>query len=185
MLRRAADFVCTERLVLRRPSPDDAEAIFTRYASDPIVVRYVGWPRHDNVDDTRTFLEFADDEWARWPAGPYMIERRIDGRLLGSTGLSFETADRAATGYVLAADAWGQGFATEALRAMVDIAQDMGLARLYALCHVDHQASAHVLEKCGFACEGVLRRHSTFPNLTPPAICDVRCYSRVDLGRAG
>lgn len=176
----APDRIVTGRLLLRRPVPEDAEAIFARYASDPAVVRYVGWSRHHDVGDTRAFLEFADQAWTEWPAGPYAIERQSDGRLIGSTGLAFETRDRAATGYVLAADAWGQGFATEALGAMVELARDIRLARLYALCHVDHQTSARVLEKCGFAFEGILRRYADFPNLTPPTICDVRCYSRVN-----
>lgn len=180
-ITRADDWIQTERLVLRRPTMEDAEAIFARYASDPRVVRYVGWPRHQCIDDTRAFLSFADEEWGRWPAGPYVIEGRENGTLLGSTGLLFETASRAATGYVLAVDAWGHGFATEALGAMVKVAREVGLARLYALCHIDHQASAHVLEKCRFTCEGVLRRYAEFPNLSPPGIYDVRCYSRVDL----
>lgn len=76
----------TTRLVLRRPSTRDAEAIFARYAGDPDVTRFVGWPRHQSVADTRAFLDFSDAEWERWPAGPYLIESRADGTLLGGTG---------------------------------------------------------------------------------------------------
>jgi ribosomal-protein-alanine N-acetyltransferase len=173
----------TDRLVLRRPVSADAETIFTRYASDPNVTRFVGWPRHATLGDTQAFLAYADQEWNHSPSGPYIIEDRKTSIVLGSTGLSFETPYRAATGYVLAVDAWGHGFATEALQAMVDVAGQLHLRRLYALCHVDHVASARVLEKCGFACEGVLRRHTEFPNLSPPEVCDVRCYSRVYVGR--
>jgi hypothetical protein len=46
----------------------------------------------------------TDAEWQRWPAGPYLIENRESGRLLGGAGLAFETSFRAATGYVLARD---------------------------------------------------------------------------------
>jgi RimJ/RimL family protein N-acetyltransferase len=185
LIRRAPDRFTTGRLLLRRPALGDASAIFARYASDARVVKYVGWPRHEHVDATREFLSFANAEWERWPAGPYLIELRDTGTLVGSTGLLFETPQRASTGYVLAFDAWGRGIATEALTAMVDLARDLELPRLYALCHVDHSASARVLEKCGFELEGVLRRYADFPNLTPPAIGDVRCYARVDLDRAG
>ena len=45
----------------------------------------------------------TDAEWQRWPAA-YLIENRESGRLLGGTGLAFETSFRAATGYVLARD---------------------------------------------------------------------------------
>jgi RimJ/RimL family protein N-acetyltransferase len=53
---------------------------------------------------------------------------RDDGTLLGSTGLAFETAHRASTGFVLARDAWGAGMATEALAAMVSIAPAHGVS---------------------------------------------------------
>jgi RimJ/RimL family protein N-acetyltransferase len=111
---RQPERVETERLVLRRPRPDDAEAIFTRYASDPEVTRYLSFPRHASLENTRAFLALSDADWSRWPAGPYLIERRDRSELIGSTGLSFETGQRAATGYLLAREAWGRGYATEA-----------------------------------------------------------------------
>lgn len=154
----------TARLVLRRPCAADAEAIFARYASDPAVTPYLAWPTHGSVEDTRTFLAWSDAEWAQWPAGPYLIERR-GGGLAGSTGLAFEAPDVAATGYVLARDAWGRGYATEALGAMVGLAVELGVRRLYALCHAENRASARVLEKCGFRLEGRFAESGGFPNL--------------------
>jgi RimJ/RimL family protein N-acetyltransferase len=176
---KAPERVETRRLLLKRPISADAGEIFTRYASDAEVTRFLSWPRHQSRDQTRAFLDFSDAEWARWPAGPYLIESRKDGTLLGSTGLAFETAQRASTGYVLAKDSWGRGYATEALDAMVGVAKSVGVRRLYALCHTGHPASAHVLEKCDFALEGTLRRHSEFPNLGSGELCDVFCYSRI------
>jgi ribosomal-protein-alanine N-acetyltransferase len=139
----------TSRLVLGKPTLADDEPVFIRYASDSEVTRYLGWPRHQSVDDTKAFLTFSDAEWSRWPAGPYLIESRSEHRLLGGTGLGFEVPLMAVTGYVLARDAWVNGYATEALTAIVDIAKKLGVVRLYALCHPDHPASARVLEKCG------------------------------------
>jgi len=155
----------TARLALRKPVLTDAEAIFSRYASDPEVARLLGWRRHQSIDDTRAFLAFSEAEWRRWPAGPYLIESRAGGPLLGSTGLAFETPTLAATGYVLARDAWGRGYATEALGAMVALAGDLGVRRLYALCHPVNSASARVLEKCGFLNDSLAQRYSDFPNL--------------------
>jgi RimJ/RimL family protein N-acetyltransferase len=169
----------TARLVIRRPSANDAAAIFDRYAGDRDVTRYISWPAHTSVADTEAFLAFADAQWERWPAGPYLIFSKADGTLLGGTGLACETPYRAATGYVLARDAWGRGYATEALRAMVEIARAAPVRRLYALCHAEHRASAHVLEKCEFGKEGVLRRYARFPNLPGDEPCDVLCYARI------
>lgn len=174
----APDRIDTERLVLRRPRARDAREIFARYAADPEVTKYLSWPTHRSPVDTRVFLRFSDTEWTRWGAGPYVIESR-EGHLLGSTGLSFETRHRAATGYVLARDAWGHGYATEALQTMVVLAQSLGVRRLYALCYAAHGASAHVLEKCGFAREGILKSYLEFPNLTAGEPADVACYARV------
>jgi ribosomal-protein-alanine N-acetyltransferase len=169
----------TARLLLRRPVAGDAAAMFERYAGDADVTRFVGWPRHRTVADTLAFLDFSDAEWNRWPGGPYLIVSRADGRLLGSTGLGFEAPDRAVTGYVLAKDSWGQGYATEALHAMVDRARRLGVVRLYALCHPQHRASRRVLEKCAFACEGTWPDHAEFPNLAPGARSDVLCYALI------
>ena len=141
----------TSRLILATPKAADAEAVFERYAGDPEVTLYLGWPRHQSVAASREFLAFSAAEWERWPAGPYLIHSRSDGRLLGSTGLAFERSDEAMTGYVLAKDAWGNGYATEALQALVDVSRRLGLARLYGLCHSQHRASQRVLEKCSFA----------------------------------
>lgn len=175
---KAPERIETERLALRKPRADDAEAIFRRYASDAEVTHYMSWPRHQSVEQTRAFLSFSDAEWARWPAGPYLVEARNDGCLLGGTGFAFEAADCASTGYVFAKDAWGCGFAAEALGAVVHLAPELGLTRLYAVCHVQHSASQRVLEKCGFIREGTLQQHSEFPNLQPAQLCDVFCYAQ-------
>jgi RimJ/RimL family protein N-acetyltransferase len=157
----------TARLVLRPPVADDAAAIFERYAADPEVTRYLAWPRHTSIEDTRAFIQYSDAEWARWPSGPLLIFSRADEALLGSTGLGFEAADVAVTGYVLARSEWGTGYATEALAAMVDLARSLGVTRLTATCHVDHRPSWRVMEKCGFTREALLSADAVFPNLSP------------------
>lgn len=176
---RAPEQIETERLTLRRPTQDDAEAIFTTYAADPEVTAYVGFPRHQRLEDTRSFLAFSDSLWTGWPAGPYLIQLRDSGALVGSSGLVFETPYRAQTGYVLAKHAWGRGYATEALRAMIAVARGCGVRRLSALCHHAHRPSARVLEKGGFALEGVLRQYAEFPNLSPVGPHDCLCYAIV------
>ncbi|OLC49018.1 MAG: hypothetical protein AUH43_08395 [Acidobacteria bacterium 13_1_40CM_65_14] len=143
------------------------------------MTKYVGWPAHQTVEDTRGFLAFSESHWEQWPAGSYLAWSRETGALLGSTGLLFETPLRAMTGYVFARDAWGRGYATEALAAMVGVARTVGVLRLFALCHADHRASARVLEKCGFSLEGTLSRYAEFPNLQPGDPLDVLCYATI------
>lgn len=171
--------LATARLVLCRPRADDALDVFERYASDPDVTRFLGWARHETVADTHAFLSFSASEWERWPAGPYLIRSRPDGRLLGGTGLAFERPDEAVTGYVLARDAWGHGYATEALAAVMDVARQVGVVRLYALCHPHHRASVRVLEKCGFIRDSQWSQPAEFPNLLPGVLQDVHRYGVV------
>lgn len=156
----------------------DAAEIFTRYASDPEVTKFLGWPRHRSVADTEAFLQFSAEAWAQWPAGPYLIASRGDGQVLGSTGFGFQTAHEAMTGYVLARDAWGRGLATEALSAVVGVAAQLRLTRLFAFCHPEHRASQRVLEKCGFRRDTAGNTAIEFPNLTPGKRCEALCYAR-------
>ena len=123
------------------------------------------------------FLHFSDGEWRLHGYGPYLVWSKSTALLLGSTGLTLEPSRVAQTGYVFARDAWGRGYATESLHAMVDLANAQALRRLYAMCHVDHRASAHVLEKCGFVLEPGRRESHMFPNLSPVEQ-DVLTYAR-------
>jgi ribosomal-protein-alanine N-acetyltransferase len=173
---KAPERIETARLVLGRPRAADAAPIFERYASDPTVTKFLGWPRHRTIADTEAFLAFSDAEWDRWPSGPYLIRSRSGDQLLGGTGFGFETPDCAVTGYVLAKDAWGQGYATEALKAVVDVARRVGVVRLYALCHPQHGPSRRVLEKCGFTRDDGWTQQVEFPNLTAGVAQDVLCY---------
>jgi ribosomal-protein-alanine N-acetyltransferase len=176
---KAASRLETERLTLRKPEAADAAGIFERYASDDRVGRYLAWPIHRSLDDTHLFLNFAEAEWAQWPAGPFLVFHGDE--LVGSTGLAFETSTRASTGYVFAVDAWGRGYATECVRAMKGLAASLGVRRLYAGVHPEHRPSARVLEKAGFRDDGIARGCCEFPNQAPGVLQDVRLYA-VDLG---
>ena len=169
--------LCTARLQLRRPATPDAAEILTRYAGDPEVTRFVAWPRHRSVADSLAFVVWSDDVWSTQGAGPYLVLDE-SGRLVGSTGLDLETREQASTGYVLARDAWGLGYATELASEMVRLADVAGLHRLYALCHPANRASARVLEKAGLRFEGILPRHAAFPQLETGQPADVECWAR-------
>jgi hypothetical protein len=101
----------------------------------------------------------------------------LNSLLIGGTGLDLQADGQASTGYVLARDAWGRGYATEALHAMVAVARSASISSVYALCHPNHKASVRVLEKCGFTLESRLSNHLEFPNLIPLILSDVLRYS--------
>lgn len=154
----------TDRLVLRKPELSDADAVFG-WASDSAVTRFVSWPRHRSVADTLAFLEFAREEWERWPGGPYLIELASSGQPIGSCGFAFCSSDRAEVGYVLARGYWDQGIATEALVGQLDASKAIAPLRVTSTVHQDHAASLRVLGKCGFAPDDPYETHMLFPNL--------------------
>ena len=85
--------------------------------------------------------------------------------------------ERTEIGYVLARPYWGQGYMTEAARAVVEwTLSQPEIYRVWAVCDVDNAASAKVLEKVGMQREGVLRRWITHPNVEAvPRDC--YCYA--------
>jgi ribosomal-protein-alanine N-acetyltransferase len=167
----------TERLIHRRPTAEHLQVVFDSYATDPEVTRYVMWHRHTSLDDTRAFLAFSDAHWKQWGSGPLLSFLKSDGALVGGCGLIWESRTHATTGYLFARTYWGQGFATECVRAMVDYARAEGATRLSASCHVDNVASARVLAKGGLMLEGTLPEHTLFPNYSPE-LQDVLSFAR-------
>jgi RimJ/RimL family protein N-acetyltransferase len=151
--------------------------MFERYAGDPEVTRYMSWPRHADVSATRAYIAASDEEWGRTGCGPFLVLEPARGSLvMGATGLHLRERGLAETGYVLAQDAWGRGLATEAVRAMLEVARAIEIGRVEACCHVDHVRSARVLEKCGFMRQARLHGEGSFPNLCPQA-CDLYHYA--------
>src|ERR1700693_3186973 len=96
----------TERLMLRPIETGDAGAIFTGYAQDPEVVRFLTFAPHRDRGDTETYI-------ARCLATPpsrartYVLIGRADRRLLGAFELRRPEAPRLRCGSGLAARLWG------------------------------------------------------------------------------
>jgi RimJ/RimL family protein N-acetyltransferase len=156
----------TTRLMLRPIAANDAPAIFTGYAQDPDVVRFLIWRPHRGLFETEAYI-------ARCMAAPadrsrtYVLIGRAVGRLLGAFELRRPEPHRFDCGYVLARAEWGQGLMTEVLAEVTGWAmrQD-GIWRVGAGCDVENHASARVMEKAGLEREGILRRWIIHPNIS-------------------
>jgi RimJ/RimL family protein N-acetyltransferase len=172
-----AQEILTDRLHLRPPTLADAANIFGRYSYDARVCRYLSWTPHQSVDDTIAYLKRGANDDPESMAN-YLIFLRKTGQLLGSVGGSVQ-GTRLQFGYCLAHDCWGNGFATEATRAYVEVVMnDLPIWRVQAFCDVENRVSARVLEKSGLSYEGTLRRYMVLPNLGE-APRDVHCYAKV------
>ena len=168
----------TSRLRLRLPSLDDAVEICGRYATDPEVTRYMVWRPHSRLADTHAFLHRTIAAIEAGTEAQWVIERQGLELPIGMIG--FRLAGHAAElGYVLERPCWGRGYVTEAAKALVDWALgEPTIYRVWAVCDVEHRASARVLEKMGMEREGLLRRSTVLPNLSAEPR-DCWCYARV------
>jgi RimJ/RimL family protein N-acetyltransferase len=171
----------TERLQLRWPTEADAEAIFSRCASDPAVTRYLSWHPHQTIDDTREYLRSRIDDREQGKVFNWLIFLRSTGQLIGSIGCGVN-GHAVQFGYYLAQDAWGRGYMTEAARAMVQVwLAEPTIWRVTAYCDLENAASARVLEKAGLLREGMLRKYFRSPNLDDE-LRDVYLYAQVKDG---
>jgi RimJ/RimL family protein N-acetyltransferase len=148
----------TARLRLRPMNESDIPAHYAVF-SDPEVARY--WSREPWTDLAQAgesiqaiMAAHADGSEAR-----FGIELRSTGELIGNVGLHhfFEQNRRCEIGYALASAWWGQGIATEALRAVIRHGFDaLDLNRIEADIDPRNIGSARVLEKLGFRKEGYM-----------------------------
>ena len=156
----------TTRLILRPIAEGDASAIFTGYAQDPVVVRFLTFRPHQGLTETKAYI-------ARCTAAPtdrsrtYVLTGRAGGRLLGAFELRRPEPHRLDFGYVLARPYWGRGLMTEALAEVAGWAMHQdAIWRIGGVCDVDNFASARVMEKAGLEREGVLHRWIMHPNVS-------------------
>lgn len=168
----------TPRLRLRSFRPGDEEDVFA-YRSIPEVVRYI-------PGDPKTRDEVADLVAERATAGrldeksPIMtLAVDLDGRVIGDVlvhldGLDGHDGTQAEIGWVFAPDVSGQGYATEAARALVDLAfGELGVRRVWAKLEPENVPSARVCERLGMRREALFVQGSWFKGCW----CDLAIYA--------
>jgi len=138
-------FILTKRLILRSLTVQDAEDAF-EWQSDPEVNRYMVYPLYTDIGATREWirgLRREDNEFG--------FQLRDTGKVIGAGGIRYIPNDDAwELGYNLNREYWGQGYATEASRALIRWAYDRG-ARDFTAAHATaNVASGNVIRKCGF-----------------------------------
>ena len=168
----------TDRLRLRKAKLADAEAIFRQYAQDPEVTKFVSWRAHADIEETREYVHMCLLAWDIGKAFHWIIERNDDKQLIGMM-IARVAGEKWELGYVLARPYWGQGYMTEALKGLIAWAlKQKEIYRIWAVCDVDNLASARCMEKAGMEREGILRRWSVHPNISPEPR-DSCCYAIV------
>ncbi len=149
----------TERLLLRPLGPADFEAV-REFAADPEVWLWIG-RGVSTEEQTRDFLRECEEKWQADPqvAWHFAVTLRETGDVAGTCDLrTWGDRSEALTGYAYQQRYWGQGYATEALRALLDFGfGELGFHRIAANVWAPNLASARVLEKAGMTREGCRR----------------------------
>jgi RimJ/RimL family protein N-acetyltransferase len=161
--------ISTERLLLRKPRMDDAPAVFDGWAKYPEVTRFLTWHPHQSIEQSASLMKRSIDGWDGNENFRYLLEIKESGALAGMIELRLEKEPfKMSFGYTGAYAQWGKGYMTEAVRACIDWAfQQPAICRVYATADVENIPSQRVLEKAGLQREGLLRKESLHPNISP------------------
>jgi len=151
----------TQRLRIDPLTETDAEGFLHLY-SDPDVMKWLPVPPLSDIGAARALLatyvaRIEAGEQFRWA-----IRTHEDDAIIGALKLDTPNdASRASEiGYMLVKEAWGKGYATEAMRALIEYAfHRLNRHYLEALIYADNTASRKLVERLGFKLEGYFREH--------------------------
>jgi RimJ/RimL family protein N-acetyltransferase len=161
-------FIRSERLFLRPIWPEDWADLHAGLNDGEIVrnLSRVPWPY--TPDKAREFSAMQHD-----PRLPHFLITCPRGNqgvdVIGGIGLA-EVDGQATLGYWITRDHWGQGYATEAGRAVLTLARTLGHRRVMARHFLDNPASGRVLRKLGFAPTGVGEEFSLGRGVSAPSV---------------
>jgi RimJ/RimL family protein N-acetyltransferase len=152
----ATDSLATERLILRRWTPEDV-APMAGINRDPEVAEFLNRPADE--DAIAGFVDFVLEHWRVHGFGPWAVQLRgprDDGSFLGFAGLAHVPPFLAAAGtapelgWRFSRSSWGRGYATEAARAARDDAFGrLGLTQIISVIHPENVRSQRVATKLG------------------------------------
>ena len=144
-------YIETERLILRSWKPEDLPA-FIAMNMDKRVMRY--FPATLSEAETTAFYNRIQVEFDRNGRGLYAVEIKSTGEFIGYVGLheiGFEAdfTTGIEIGWRLAADYHNHGYATEAAKAVLTLAKESGIKRLYSFTAKINIPSERVMQKIG------------------------------------
>ena len=149
----------TNRLVLRRLSPDDAEFI-NELLNQPSFLRYIGDKEVRNSVDAVRYIQTGPlASYERFGFGLYLVELKETGVPIGICGLlKRESLPDVDIGFAFLPNFWSQGYAFESASAVMTYGRDvLGLRRIVAITSPDNDASIRLLEKIGLRFERLIK----------------------------
>jgi RimJ/RimL family protein N-acetyltransferase len=145
----------TERLLLRPLTTDDAPFILT-LLNEPSFLRFIGDKKVRNLEDARQYILTGPmASYERHGLGLLAVELKASQTAIGMCGLlKREELPEPDIGFAYLPDFWGQGFAFEAAKAVMnDARESLKLNRVLAIVNPDNDASIKLLERLGLKFE--------------------------------
>ena len=147
----------TERLILRRFTLDDAEAMFHNWANDPKVTKYLTWPTHTDSSVSKAVIESWLPLYQKNNHYSWAIVKRELGEPIGSIAAVEHHDDikMVHIGYCIGQKWWRQGYTSEALGELIRFFfEDVGVNRIESRHDSNNPNSGRVMLKCGLKYEG-------------------------------
>ena len=165
----------TERLLLRQIREDDTQAVFDNWASDPEVSRYLTWPAHRTIEDTKAVMQRWMKDYEDPKTCRFGIVIKESGELIGSIDIVDFVDGAPEIGYCMSRKHWNKAYMTEACRAFMRRLFDLGYKRIVIEADQRNIGSNRVIEKCGF----IFTHTQTKPcSSFKPDIITVNWYSK-------
>ncbi len=161
LIHKGTISISTERLLLRKFRIEDAPQMFTNWASDKEVSNFMRWSKHKTIEETKKSINrrvesYIDNSYYVWAIILKQTEEAI-----GSIGLFIESEEDLCgkVAYCIGKNYWGQGIATESLKAILEFAfNEVGFNRIEAYCSVNNVGSGQVMKKAGMTFEGIAKQ---------------------------
>jgi len=161
LIHKGTHQIETERLILRRFKPSDAEYMFRNWATDSEVSKFLSWNPHKNLNETNQIVDIWINDYAKKNRYNWAIELKGFHEIIGQislVGLN-EKYYSCEIGYSVGRFFWGKGIMTEALKAVISyLFSDIGMNRIEAKYNTLNPASGRVMQKAGMVHEGILRQ---------------------------
>ena len=143
----------TERLILRKLTENDAEKMFENWTNDEEVCKYLTWLPHHSLEVTREILEDWIEDYDDPETVRFGIELKENHDLIGEIDVVKYVDGVPVLGYASSRKYWGNGYMTEAAKAMIDHLFSLGHKKILLELDERNEGSVRLANKLGFKLE--------------------------------
>ena len=160
-VRHGTAYLETERLILREFKIEDAYDMYHHWANDEQVTRYLTWPPHQSIEDTKQLLASWIQLYEKGDSYNWGIVVKDKSTLIGSISVTniVQKTNIVEIGYCIGQAYWGHGYVAEALKEVISYLFKEGYDLVRARHAKNNPHSGRVMQKAGMKYEGTFRKH--------------------------